>query len=136
VVFATSLGLPVPELPDSMVVEVENAPEVLVGKLKELVGPHRRELFRILEELGVYNTAYQGGTYVGNDCQKILQNADKLAKVLDSVPEVKELFIKFAKTYLEVHYRIKASSWLDNTEVRNTTSEFPGAKVEMPSLII
>jgi hypothetical protein len=27
-------------------------------------------------ELGVYKTAYQGGTYVGNDCQKILQNAD------------------------------------------------------------
>ena len=98
--WAWPLGLPVPELPDFVVVEVENAREVqlrdlrdhgiylrletgvaseeyeLVRKLKELVGPHRRELFRILEELGVYKTAYQGGTYVGNDCQKILQNAD------------------------------------------------------------
>jgi hypothetical protein len=100
----------------------------LVGKLKELVGPHRRELLRILEELGVYKTAYQGGTYVGNDCQKILQNADKLATVLDSVPEVKELFKTFAKTYLEVHYLIKASRWLKDTEVRNRTSAFPALK--------
>jgi hypothetical protein len=35
-----------------------------------------RSLRGILEELGVYKTAYQGGMYVGNDGQKILQNAD------------------------------------------------------------
>ena len=87
-------------------------------ELKNVVGPRRKELIRILEEdLKVVKTAYQGGTYVGNHCNKILMNHEKLSAVLASKPELQDLFNLFCSTYLRIHHTMKAARWLTEAEV-------------------
>ena len=92
--------------------------QVKTEELKYVVGPRRRELIRLLEEeLHVTKTAYQGGTYVGNHCSKMLENHEKLSVVLASKPELQELFNLFCSTYLRIHRTMKAARWLTEKEI-------------------
>ena len=82
-----------------VVLERARAEQQLVAeKLKNLVGDRRKELARILEEdLHVVKTAYQGGTYVGNHCHRILLHHKQLSVVLASTsrPELQANFNLF-----------------------------------------
>lgn len=92
------------------------------GRCREVlanwVGEHRKQLLHILENvLKVAKTAYQGGNYVGNHVQKILNSYKVLSVVLADRPKVKELFEEFCGHYLEVHHLLKAARWLTPAEV-------------------
>ena len=104
-----------------VVLERARAEQQLVGeKLKNLVGDRRKELARILEEdLHVVKTAYQGGTYVGNHCHRILLHHEQLSVVLASTsrPELQTNFNLFCATYLRIHHLMKAARWLTEEEV-------------------
>ena len=107
-------------------VEVSKAKAVASEKrnsLKHWVGPSRRRLLELLEDtLHVSKTAYMGGTYVGNHCQKILNEHEVLAEVLNPRPEIKELFLDFCSNYHAVHKLMKASRWLTDAEVEYTVT--------------
>ena len=104
-----------------MVLERARAQEqVKTEELKNVVGPRRKELIRILEEeLKVVKTAYQGGTFVGNHCHQILQHHEKISAVLASTtrPELQQNFNLIASTYLRIHHLMKAARWLTAEEV-------------------
>ena len=112
-------------LTDQVALERARAEEQVKNQeLKNLVGDRRRELVRILEEeLHVVKTAYQGGTYVGNHCHKMLMHHEELSKVIASTsrPELQVNFNLFCSTYLRIHHTMKAARWLTEEEVRAST---------------
>ena len=111
-------------------VELERArakQQLVAEKLKHLLGDRRKELARILEEdLHVVKTAYQGGTYVGNHCHRILLHHEQLSVVLASTsrPELQANFNLFCATYLRIHHLMKAARWLTEDEVSINSTKY------------
>ena len=121
------VGRKVQEIKDELtmatvkVEQVRSEESYLRGKLAKWVGPLRRRLLQLLEEvLKVVRTAYHGGTYVGAHVEKILKHHEILSTVLDSRPEIKALFNEFCATYLVSHGLMKRAGWLEPHEVFHT----------------
>ena len=57
------------------------------GELARLMGPRRRQLANMLEELGAVKTQYMRGTLVGAHCGKVIKDYLQLSTVLYSVSE-------------------------------------------------
>jgi hypothetical protein len=157
--WAWPLGLPVPELPDFVVVEVENAREVQLRDLRDHgiylrleTGVAKHYMVDLLMNGDMlFQSASKGMDHGGaRRLQDGVPGRHVRRKRLPEDPAERRLagrgpgqrprgqgaVHQVRQDLPGVHYLIKASRWLDNTEVRNKTSEFPGAKVEMPSLII
>lgn len=98
--------------------QVRSEESYLRGKLAKWVGPLRRRLLELLENvLKVVRAAYHGGTFVGAHVEKILKHHEELSTVLDSRPDIKDLFNEFCATYLVSHGLMKRAGWLEPHEV-------------------
>ena len=88
------------------------------GEALQYQGKHRRQLEEIMaNDIGVHKCEYPSGAFVGNHCDKIVDNYEKLAVVLDDAPEVKEGFLEFGAIYKTIHFLMKAKRELTDDEI-------------------
>ena len=105
------------------------------GELVRLLGPRRRKLATMLEELGVVKTQYMGGTLVGAHCEKVLENHQQLSSVLEGLPELQATFNAFFGQYLIINRIMKARRWLTDSELDTLASGCPRLGELWPQLL-
>ena len=82
------------------------------------MGATRLKLEQILEEkLKVSRADYHSCSFVGNHCDTIVENYEKLTDVFSSNPEVKQKYDEFFEVYKPVHFLMKANRFLDSEEL-------------------
>ena len=88
------------------------------GKMSGVYGKARLELERILTEvLKVSKHEYHSGGYVGKHVDKIVDNYELFAPLLDSMPERKKLFLEQGACYKPLHFFMKRNGFLTDLEV-------------------
>ena len=82
------------------------------------MGKTRRQLQEILEKkLGVSRSDYHSHCFVGNHCDKIVDNYEAITEVLASKPESKAKHDEFLKLYKPLHFLMKANWFLTADEL-------------------
>ena len=82
------------------------------------MGGTRLSLQHVLEnKLGVSKSDYHSNSYVGNHCDKIVENYEAITEVLASKPEIRSKYDEFMKYYKPLHFLMKACRFLTPDEL-------------------
>ena len=83
-----------------------------------LMGATRLKLQEVLEKnLGVSRSDYHSHCFVGNHCDKIVENYKVVTEVLASKPELKAKYDEFMECYKPLHFLMKANRFLTPGEL-------------------
>ena len=87
--------------------------------VKSVMGEREKELNCVLEDdLGVKRQAYHSQSFVGNHCQKILANSDKILKPLNGLEE-KERYSELFKRLSHILLDFTEAKFLTSNEVQD-----------------
>ena len=82
------------------------------------MGASRLKLQKILEkDLKVNRSDYHSACFVGNHCDKIVDQYKKITEVFASNPEVRKKYDDFFEIYKPLHFLMKANRFLTPEEL-------------------
>ena len=92
--------------------------KVEIGQKRgEVEEEHCQLLDRLLVQIGAARQQYHGGAFIGRHVDKVLENAEMLAEVLEDGSEAKLGFLEFAVIYRRIHFLLKARRQLNEEEI-------------------
>ena len=82
------------------------------------MGATRLRLLNILEDDNKVNRSdYHSMCFVGNHCDKIVDQFAKITEVFHSEPEIKKKYDEFFEVYKPIHFLMKANRFLTPAEL-------------------
>ena len=90
----------------------------LKQKCVKFMGATRLRLLNILEDdIKVNRSDYHSMFFVGNHCDKIVDQFAKITEVFHSEPEIKKKYDEFFEVYKPIHFLMKANRFLTPAEL-------------------
>ncbi|XP_074661605.1 uncharacterized protein LOC141914238 [Tubulanus polymorphus] len=92
------------------------------SKVQAQMGPLCKTLNQVLIEIGVDRQAYHSNSFVGNHIHKLLNNAEKLCKVIPD-ESISSLFQELFERLRSLYRLYSASRFLSKDEISNMTTQ-------------